>query len=115
MRFNVMLEPQKGLTYAEILAVAQRAERLGLDGCYRSDHYSTITTSGDTLPLPSTDAWATLAGLARDTDRINLGTMVSPATFRRAGNLAKVVATSPRWLAPSMEHRGFILALGPVG
>ncbi|MDQ3710252.1 MAG: LLM class flavin-dependent oxidoreductase, partial [Actinomycetota bacterium] len=65
-----------------------------LDGCYCSDHYSTITTSGDTLP--STDAWATLAGLARDTDRINLGTMVSPATFRRAGTLAKVVATVAR-------------------
>ncbi len=91
VRINIMLEPQEGLSYAEILAVAQRAERLGLDGCYRSDHYSSVTGSGQ--PLPSTDAWATLAGLARDTERINLGTMVSPATFRRAGNLAKVVAT----------------------
>jgi F420-dependent oxidoreductase-like protein len=86
-----MLEPQEGLSYADILAVAQRAERLGFAGLYRSDHYSTVTGSGQTAP--STDAWATLAGLARDTSRIALGTMVSPVTFRRAGNLAKVVAT----------------------
>jgi len=86
-----MLEPQEGLSYADVLAVTERAEQLGLDGCYRSDHYSTVSGSGQALA--STDAWATLAGLARDTQRITLGTMVTPVTFRRAGNLTKIVAT----------------------
>lgn len=90
MRLNVMLEPQEGMSYQQILAVARRAEHLGFDGCYRSDHYSTV---GGGAGLASTDAWATLGGLARETERIVLGTLVSPATFRPAGNLAKVVAT----------------------
>lgn len=90
MRLNVMLEAQEGLTYADQLAVARHAEELGFDGLYRSDHYgSTAGREG----LGSTDAWAVLAGLARDTSRIRLGTLVSPVTFRAAGNLAKVVAT----------------------
>lgn len=90
MRLSVMLEPQEGLSYAQLLAVAQRAEAVGMDGFYRSDHYSSVV---DGQSLPSTDAWATLAGLARETDRIPLGAMVTPVTFRPAGNLAKVVAT----------------------
>jgi len=90
MRFNVMLEPQEGLSYADILAVAQRAEALGFEGLYRSDHYTSVVGR---VGLPSTDAWATLAGLARETRRLRLGSLVSPVTFRPAGNLAKVVAT----------------------
>jgi alkanesulfonate monooxygenase SsuD/methylene tetrahydromethanopterin reductase-like flavin-dependent oxidoreductase (luciferase family) len=90
MRLAVMLEPQEGLSYAQQLAVAQRAEAVGLAGFYRSDHYSSVRAG---VGLPSTDAWAVLAGIARETERITLGTMVSPVTFRPAGNLAKVVAT----------------------
>ncbi|HSJ45343.1 MAG TPA: LLM class flavin-dependent oxidoreductase [Euzebyales bacterium] len=90
MRLSVMIEPQEGMTYDEILAVAQRAEAVGLAGFYRSDHYSPI---GAPAGAPTTDAWATLAGLARETSDITLGTMVTPATFRPIGNLAKVVAT----------------------
>ena len=90
MRFNVMLEPQEGLSYDDIRAVAQRAEAAGFEGLYRSDHYTSV---GGAEGLASTDAWATLAGLARETSRLRLGTMVSPVTFRPAGNLAKVVAT----------------------
>lgn len=90
MRLSIMIEPQEGMTYGEILAVAQRAEAVGFDGMYRSDHYSPIGAPPD---VPTTDAWATLAGLARETSGITLGTLVSPATFRPAGNLAKVVAT----------------------
>jgi alkanesulfonate monooxygenase SsuD/methylene tetrahydromethanopterin reductase-like flavin-dependent oxidoreductase (luciferase family) len=86
----MMLEPQEGLTYDDLLAVARRVEATGLDGLYRSDHYASVNGREG---LASTDAWATLAGLARDTSRIRLGTLVSPATFRTAGNLAKVVAT----------------------
>ena len=90
MQLSVMLEPQEGLSYAQILAVALRAEELGMHGFYRSDHYSSVA---ERAGVPSTDAWATLAGVARETRRIRLGTMVSPVTFRPAGNLAKVVAT----------------------
>lgn len=90
MRLSVMIEPQEGMTYDQILAVAQRAEAVGMAGLYRSDHYSPIGAPPDS---PTTDAWATLAGLARETSTIALGTMVTPATFRPIGNLAKVVAT----------------------
>lgn len=90
MRFYVMLEPQEGLSYDDILAVAQHAERLGFHGLYRSDHYTSV--AGEDR-LHSTDAWATLAGLARETERLTLGTLVTPVTFRRAGNLAKLTTT----------------------
>lgn len=91
MRLSVMLEPQEGLSYAQLLAVARRAEETGFDGFYRSDHYTSVAGREG---LPSTDAWVTLAGLARETERITLGTMVSPVTFRPAGNLAKAAATT---------------------
>lgn len=90
MRYNVNLEAQEGETYADILAVAQRAEALGFDALYRADHYAAVWSPEE---RGTTDAWATLAGLARETDRITLGTMVTPATFRPPANLAKVVAT----------------------
>lgn len=90
MRFAVMLEAQEGMTYQQLLDVALRAEALGFDAVYRSDHYS---STADQAAQRSTDAWATLAGLARETSTITLGTLVSPVTFRAAGNLAKVVAT----------------------
>jgi alkanesulfonate monooxygenase SsuD/methylene tetrahydromethanopterin reductase-like flavin-dependent oxidoreductase (luciferase family) len=90
MRLSMMLEPQEGLSYEQQLAVAKRAEATGFAGMYRSDHYSSVA---ERAGLASTDAWAAIAGLARETERITLGTMVSPVTFRRAGNLAKVVAT----------------------
>lgn len=90
MRFALMIEPQQGLTYAEQLAIVQRAESLGFESFFRSDHYQSF-------PGPSgertTDAWAVLAGLARETTTITLGTLVSPITFRSFGNLAKVVTT----------------------
>ncbi len=90
MRFALMTEPQQGLTYDEILAAARAAEAAGLEAFFRSDHYSSFPGPPDN---PTTDAWATLAGLARDTSTIRLGTLVSPVTFRHPGNLAKMVAT----------------------
>ncbi len=90
MRLAIMLEPQEGLTYDDQLAVARRVEAVGLDGMYRSDHYSGVMGQAGRA---STDAWAVLAGLAIQTSGIKLGTLVSPVTFRPAGNLAKVVAT----------------------
>jgi F420-dependent oxidoreductase-like protein len=90
MRFALMIEPQQGLSYADQLAIVQRAESVGFESFFRSDHYQSFPgPSGE----PTTDAWAVLAGLARETSTITLGTLVSPVTFRSAGNLAKVVTT----------------------
>lgn len=90
MRFALMSEPQQGLSYDEILALARTAEEAGFEAFFRSDHYASFPGLAG---LPTTDAWATLAGLARETTRIHIGTLVSPVTFRLPGNLAKVVAT----------------------
>ncbi len=90
MRFALMIEPQQGLTYAEQLAIARRAETAGFEALFRSDHYSSFPGAPDN---PTTDAWTVLAGLARETTRIRLGALVSPVTFRLPGNLAKVAAT----------------------
>jgi F420-dependent oxidoreductase-like protein len=89
MRVRIFVEPQQGADYAQLLTVAQEAEALGFDAFFRSDHY--LTMSGDGQPGP-TDAWVTLAALARETSRIRLGTLVSSATFRWPGVLAITVA-----------------------
>src|SRR5436305_9496763 len=78
-----------GATYDDLLAVARRTEETGFDAFFRSDHY--LTMGGAGLPGP-TDAWITLAGLARETSRIRLGTLMSPVTFRLPGPLAIAVA-----------------------
>ena len=78
-----------GATYDDLLAVARRTEETGFDAFFRSDHY--LTMGGDGLPGP-TDAWLTLAGLARETSRIRLGTLMTAATFRLPGPLAISVA-----------------------
>jgi alkanesulfonate monooxygenase len=87
---RIFTEPQQGATYDDLLAVARRAEQLGFGAFFRSDHY--LKMGGATgLPGP-TDAWITLAGLARDTSTIRLGTLVTAATFRFPGPLAISVA-----------------------
>jgi F420-dependent oxidoreductase-like protein len=90
MRYALMTEPQQGLSYAEILALARTAEQAGLEAFFRSDHYASFPGA---TGLPTTDAWTTLAGLARETERIHLGVLVSPVTFRVPGSLAKVIQT----------------------
>lgn len=89
MDFRVFLEPQQGATYDDQLAVAQAAESLGFSAFFRSDHY--LAMSGDGQPGP-TDSWVTLAGIARETSSIRLGTLVTSATFRYPGPLAISVA-----------------------
>jgi len=89
MQLRIFTEPQQGADYGTLLAVARAAERLGFDAFFRSDHYLTIGGSG--LPGP-TDACTTLAGLARETSRVRLGTLLSPVTFRLPGPLAITVA-----------------------
>jgi alkanesulfonate monooxygenase SsuD/methylene tetrahydromethanopterin reductase-like flavin-dependent oxidoreductase (luciferase family) len=90
MRFALMTEPQQGVTYEQQLALAQHAEAAGFETFFRSDHYTGFPGDGDG---PTTDAWAVLAGLARETKTIGLGTLVSPVTFRHPGNFVKVVTT----------------------
>jgi F420-dependent oxidoreductase-like protein len=90
MQVRIFTEPQQGADYATLLRVAQAAESLGFDGFFRSDHYLSMGP-GSGLPGP-TDAWVTLAALATATERIRLGTLVSPVTFRYPGPLAIAVA-----------------------
>ena len=90
MRLRIFSEPQFGFTYDDLLAAARTTEEEGFDGFFRSDHYLTMAP-GDGAPGP-TDAWITLAGLARDTSRVRLGTLVTSATFRLPGPLAISVA-----------------------
>ena len=90
MQLRVFTEPQQGASYEQLLAVARCAEECAFDGFFRSDHYLRMG-DGDPRPGP-TDAWITLAGLARDTSRIRLGTLLSAATFRLPGRLAVIVA-----------------------
>jgi F420-dependent oxidoreductase-like protein len=90
MELRIFTEPQQGADYPTLLRVAKATEDLGFDAFFRSDHYLKMgSVSG--LPGP-TDAWTTLAGLAVQTERIRLGTLVSPVTFRHPGPLAVTVA-----------------------
>ncbi|QLH24624.1 LLM class F420-dependent oxidoreductase [Streptomyces sp. Rer75] len=90
MDLRIFTEPQQGATYETLLSVAKATEDLGFDAFFRSDHY--LHMGGvDGLPGP-TDAWLTLAGLARETKRIRLGTLMTAATFRLPGVLAIQVA-----------------------
>lgn len=90
---RIFTEPQQGASYDDLLAVARRAEQLGFGAFFRSDHYLAMGGALEAGGLPGpTDAWTTLAGLARDTSTIRLGTLMSSATFRLPGVLAISVA-----------------------
>ncbi|MFE4536961.1 LLM class F420-dependent oxidoreductase [Streptomyces scopuliridis] len=90
MDLRIFTEPQQGASYETLLTVARASEDLGFDAFFRSDHYLRMG-SADGLPGP-TDAWITLAGLARETKRIRLGTLMTAGTFRLPGVLAIQVA-----------------------
>ena len=90
MDLRVFTEPQQGATYGQLLAVAKKTEECGYDAFFRSDHFMKMgDVTGDPGP---TDAWVTLAGLARETERIRLGTLLTAGTFRLPGPLAIAVA-----------------------
>jgi F420-dependent oxidoreductase-like protein len=91
MQLRIFTEPQEGNSYEHQLALARRTEECGFDAFFRSDHYLAQTDWSDGLPGP-TDSWITLAGLARETSRIRLGTLVTAMTFRLPGPLAISVA-----------------------
>jgi F420-dependent oxidoreductase-like protein len=100
MRYALMTEPQQGLSYDEILAVARAAEDAGIEAFFRSDHYASFPGESG---KPTTDAWTTLGGLARETSTIRLGVLVSPVTFRIPGNLAKVIQTADEMAGGRVE------------
>lgn len=121
--FRVFVEPQQGATYADQLAVARAAESLGYSAFFRSDHY--VAMSGDGLPGP-TDSWVTLAGIARETSSIRLGTMVTSATFRYPGPLAISVAQVDEMSGGRVElgigagwfeaeHQAYAIPFPPLG
>jgi F420-dependent oxidoreductase-like protein len=87
---RIFTEPQQGATYDDLLRVAKATEDAGYEAFFRSDHYLRMG-DGSGLPGP-TDAWITLAGLARETTRVRLGTLVTAATFRHPSVLAISVA-----------------------
>jgi F420-dependent oxidoreductase-like protein len=121
---RIFTEPQFGATYDDQLAVAREAEALGYDAFFRSDHYLTM---GPGLGEPGpTDAWITLAGMARETERIRLGTLVTAATFRLPGPLAISVAQVDAMSGGRVElglgggwfeeeHRAYGIPFPPLG
>jgi F420-dependent oxidoreductase-like protein len=124
MKLRIMTEPQQGADYASLRTVARAAEDLGFDAFFRSDHYLKMG-DGSGLPGP-TDSWVTLAGLALETSRIRLGTLVTAATFRLPGPLAIAVAQVDQmsggrvelgigtgWFAE--EHTAYGIPFPPVG
>ncbi|MEU2452588.1 LLM class F420-dependent oxidoreductase [Streptomyces sp. NPDC012765] len=101
MDLRIFTEPQQGASYDTLLTVAKATEDLGFDAFFRSDHYLRMG-SADGLPGP-TDAWITLAGLARETKRIRLGTLMTAGTFRLPGVLAIQVAQVDRMSGGRVE------------
>ncbi len=92
MRIRLLLEPLHGGTYDQILAIARATEEAGFEAFFRSDHY--LGVERDDTGYQPTDSWTTLAGLARDTTRVRLGTLLTASTFRVPGVLAVTVATA---------------------
>lgn len=88
---RVLMEPRHGSRYDDILALARATERAGFEAFFRSDHLLGIDSRDRTFR--PTDCWTTLAGLARDTERVRLGSLVGAATFRQPGVLANIVAS----------------------
>jgi F420-dependent oxidoreductase-like protein len=124
MQLRIFAEPQQGADYATLLRVAQASADLGFDAFFRSDHYLKMGAASG-LPGP-TDAWITLAALARETARIRLGTLMTAATFRYPGPLAISVAQVDQmsggrvelglgagWYAA--EHAAYAIPFPPTG
>ena len=124
MTARIFTEPQQGATYDDLLAVARTGAELGYGAFFRSDHYLKM---GSPAGEPTvTDAWTTLAGLARDTTGIRLGTLVTPVTFREIGAFT-VTATQVDQMSGGRvdvglgagwyedEHRAFGMPFPPMG
>lgn len=124
MDLRIFTEPQQGASYSQLLSVARATEELGFDAFFRSDHYLKMGGASG-LPGP-TDAWLTLAALARETSRIRLGTLVTAMTFRLPGPLAISVAQVDEMSGGRVElglgtgwyedeHRAYGIPFPPLG
>lgn len=122
MRFILMTEPQEGVPYDALLEMALEAEAAGFEGFFRSDHWLSLEGVEDRA---ATDAWTTIAGLARETRSIRLGTLVSPITFRLPIAIAKIAATVDQMSGgrvelglgagwPAAEHKRFGIPFPPI-
>ena len=107
MDLRIFTEPQQGATYDDLLRVARATEECGFDAFFRSDHFLAMGVPGEPGP---TDSWVTLAGLARETSRIRLGTLVTSATFRLPGPLAVAVAQVDHLELADLDHIELIAA-----
>ena len=124
VELRIFIEPQQGASYGQLLAVARTVEECGFDALLRSDH---VLKMGSARGLPaSTDAWVTLAGLARDTSTIRLGTLVTPVTLRPVGTFTVVAAQVDHMSAGRLEiglgagwyeaeHQAYGLPFPPLG
>lgn len=90
MEFCLSIEIQEGMTYADTLAMTRAGEDAGFQSSLLAEHYE---PSSGIMDRMSADAWVFLGGLARDTQRIRLGSLVSPVAFRHPSVLAKMAAT----------------------
>jgi alkanesulfonate monooxygenase len=122
MELRTFVEPQQGATYDDQLAIAQLSEELGFGAFFRSDHYLAMGVDGRPGP---TDSWVTLAGIARETSTIRLGTLMTSATFRHPGPLAIAVAEVDAMSGGRVElglgagwyeaeHRAYAIPFPPV-
>jgi F420-dependent oxidoreductase-like protein len=122
--FRIFIEPQQGASYEQVLRLARHAETLGFDGFFSSDHYLKMSSVSG-LPGPL-DTWTTMAGLARDTTKLRLGSLVTPVGFRNPGPLAIAVAQiddmsggrvelglGAGWF--EAEHRAYGVPFPPIG
>ncbi|MFU8839359.1 MAG: TIGR03560 family F420-dependent LLM class oxidoreductase [Nitriliruptoraceae bacterium] len=123
MRINLMVEGQESVTWPQWQALARTAEAAGLEGLFRSDHYRSVATHPERSSL---DAWVVLGALGAITERIRLGTMVSPTSFRHPSVLAKNVVTADHTSGGrielgmgagwhELEHRSFGFAFHDLG
>src|SRR5437867_1932905 len=104
MRVCLMIEGQEGVTWEHWLALALACEEAGIEGLFRSDHYHSLMGRPE---RPTLDAWSIIAALAAQTERIRLGTLVSPVTFRHPSLLAKAVV-----VADHVSHGRVELGIG---
>jgi F420-dependent oxidoreductase-like protein len=124
VKLRVLMEPRHGATYDRVVGMAKATEEAGLDAFFRNDHYLGIdSTDPEYRP---TDSWTTLAGVALETSRIKLGTLMTAGTFRHPGVLANAVATVDQmsngrvvlgigtgWY--EREHKAFGIPFPPIG
>ena len=134
MRFGLTLPhygfslPTGSIAFADAAEWARRAESLGFDSVWVSDHffYSFARYGADPSPTASLEPLTMLAGIAEVTDRVRLGTLVLCAAFRHPAVLAKATTSidllsggrldlglGAGWMAEEFEAFGY--RYGPVG